>query len=527
MKPFLDEAENLLRAVLQCLDLPTAVFQSRDVPTLVLLHHLCDLAKVLDNLKLSDECRLTGNCALELAEDLVRRSPEFGNEQAKTLAFIAGLSVYQPSARDFFIRAVSICERLVADDASNSNKAHLLVVLYRAGEWTHDDPALCVQWLGLALRLMNEYERPSTMVVGYFFGNLYYSYGNGLSRLGQYDQSIEAYQEALSIYRTLAKGHPGKYIHKLAQILQSMGKSFDCLEKYQDAVVAYLEAIGFLRAMSAQDPLLCNAVLAYTLHTCASALFNASPPRISDAAKLEKEAVSLFRDLAETQGASPDDLCACLHSYGFYCQWLEQYAEAVIAYQELIRLWGAWANGPTVSLVVALYYMANSLDALGRSTEANAAARKAREMGVGIMKGICLLYPPYFVCRESIPCESLILPATSSSPLPPSAFLADVREHSESGVSIFCIQRPTKAPSDILLTNNTAHLLERGHPVVASDPSAHPISTVSSSSCPAPNHPQIQELRISGTHTTKPTGEIVKVSKSRKRDMFLRLFKKN
>src|SRR5258706_739354 len=86
---YLDQAEILLQDVLQ----------SRDISTLVVLHHLRDLAEVLDNLTLYDECRLTGNCAIDLAEALGRRSLEFRQEQAETLAIIAGLSVYELRAR--------------------------------------------------------------------------------------------------------------------------------------------------------------------------------------------------------------------------------------------------------------------------------------------------------------------------------------------------------------------------------------------------------------------------------------------
>ena len=110
MEEYLDQAEILLRDVIQ----------SRDTSTLVVLRHLCYLAVVLDNLKLYDECCLTGNCALDLAEALVRRSLEFRQKQAETLALIAGLSMYQPRARTLFIQAVSICEEVVANNPSHS-----------------------------------------------------------------------------------------------------------------------------------------------------------------------------------------------------------------------------------------------------------------------------------------------------------------------------------------------------------------------------------------------------------------------
>ena len=126
MEQFLDRAEILLQDVIQ----------SRDISTLVVLHRLRDLAEVLDNLKMYDECRLTGDCALDLAESLGRRSIEFRNEQAETLALNAGLSTYQPCARALFIQAVSISKEVVANNASHSNQINLLIVLSRAGYWS-------------------------------------------------------------------------------------------------------------------------------------------------------------------------------------------------------------------------------------------------------------------------------------------------------------------------------------------------------------------------------------------------------
>jgi len=108
MEKYLDRAKILLQDVVQ----------SRDIPTIIVLNHLRDLTKVLDNLKLYDECRLTGDCALDLAEALGQRSLEFRHEQADTLALIAGISVYQPRAHTLFIQAVSICEEVMENNAS-------------------------------------------------------------------------------------------------------------------------------------------------------------------------------------------------------------------------------------------------------------------------------------------------------------------------------------------------------------------------------------------------------------------------
>ena len=87
----------------------------------------------------ADECLLTGICALELAEALGRRLLEFRQEQAKTIALIARLPVYQPHAHTLFIHAVSSCEEVVANNASPSNQYKLLSVLQTASYSAPDD----------------------------------------------------------------------------------------------------------------------------------------------------------------------------------------------------------------------------------------------------------------------------------------------------------------------------------------------------------------------------------------------------
>ena len=521
MEQFLDRAEILLQDVIQ----------SRDISTLIVLHRLRDLAKVLDDLNLYDECRLTGNCALDLAEALGRRSIEFRHEQAETLALIAGLSIYQPRTRTLFIQAVSICEEVVENDPSHSNKTKLLLILDRAGYWTHDHPDLCVQWLGRAVQLITN-ELPSTMVTAHVCSVIYNNYGTSLSDLRQYADSIKAYQEAISIRRTLAKNDPVKYTDYLAQTLKNMGVVLRGLEKYDDAIATYKEAIELCRAISAQDPLRYNVMMAKILHVYAYTLSTLA--QVSDAAELEKEAVSFFRDLVEICEEGPNNLCISLHNYALYCYLLGQHEEAVLAYQESIPLWHAWVAtnpGERGYLVVTLYNMANSLHALGKNGEADAAANEVLQMNDWELPKNCRYAPDLsscFACQRIITSDPLIFLADRSPPLPavrPPSLLADVREHSEGGVSISCTQISIKAPSHIP-TTNTAHELELGQPGVAPDPSARQGSIISSSSCLAPGHPQVQDSQSPARPPQSPP-EIVKVSQGRKRDKVLRLFKRN
>ena len=392
MEEYLDQAEILLQDVVQ----------SRNISTLVILHHLRDLTEVLDKLNLYDECRLTGNCAFDLAEALGRRSLEFRQEQAETLALIAGLSVYQPRARTLFIQAISICEEVVANNASHSNKFTFLNVLNRAGYWGPDD--LRAQWLGQAVQLMTNELLP-TMVHPWTRSIIYYNYGSSLYHLKQYSSAVAAYDEAISIRRILATNNTARYNRKLAWALRNKGIALTSLGKYDGAIVAYTEALEICTTISAQDPLQCNKLMAKTLYSYGSALGNLN--QFSEAAAVEKRAVSLFRNLVQTGLEYTELLCSTLHNYGNNSHALGEYAEAVHAYQESILLRRALAATDTEErdLIRSLHGIAHAFFALGKYIEANDAANEALERGHRKVLEVCRYAPHFescFVCQRAI-----------------------------------------------------------------------------------------------------------------------------
>ena len=394
MERFLDQAEILLGDVVQ----------SRDLSTLVVLHRLRDLSEVLDNLKLYEECRLTSNCALELAEALGRRSLEFRNEQAETLALIAGLTVYQPRARTLFVQAVSICEEVVENNASHSNKSTLLDVLGRAGYLGPMD--LCAQWMERAVQLMTK-ELPPTMVHPLSRSAIYNNYGFGLRQLKQYASAVEAYDEAISIHRILANIDPATQNFHLAQALRIMGETLNDLGKYDDTVVIYKEALEICTTMSAQDPLQYNELMAHTLICYGTTLENLN--QFSEAAAVQQQAASLYRNLAQTGYECTKKLCYALHSYGVTCNLLGMHAESVLAYQESILLRRALTatGAEEENLIRCLHNIAQSHLALGEHAEANIAANEALEMNHGRVLEGCNYAPDFkscFVCqRGTIP----------------------------------------------------------------------------------------------------------------------------
>ena len=444
MEAYLDEAEELLRDVVQ----------SRDISTLVVLHHLRDLAKILDNLKLYDECRLTGNCALDLAEALGRRSLELRHEQAETLTFIAGLSVYRPRARTLFIQAVSICEEVVENDASHSNKHKLLLVLNRAGRWASD--RLRVQWLGHAIQLMTK-ELPPTMVTPHFRSIIYNDYGNGFRQLKQYSNAIEAYHEALSICRTFVNNNPAKNNLSLARTLVNMGIALSNIEKYDDAIGAYKEALEICTASSTHDPLQYNEGMGKILHHYGVTLTDLN--QVSEAVAMEKRAISHFRNLPQMGNKWTIWLCDTLYNYGTGCVLLGQHIEAVLAFQESILLQRALATGDPErenDLIMTLHDIAHSFLALGRHAEANTAANEAMDRNHGMALAVCGSAPNFqlcFVCKRAVITDSL---GDGSPPLPFFGTNSPPQpaEHSRADASLAPAETPISATSPHVLPIN-------------------------------------------------------------------------
>jgi tetratricopeptide (TPR) repeat protein len=409
IEEYLDRAELLLRDVVQ----------SRDTSTLVVLHNLRDLTRVLDNLKLYDECRLTGNCALDFAEAMGRSSLEFRQEHAETLGLIAGLSVYRPRARTLFIQAISICEEVAENNASHSNKHRLFMMLGIAGSLASDH--LGAQWLGRAVELMTK-ELPQTMVHPLLRSNIYHNYG---VHLKEYPKALEAYREALSICRALFNEDPAKHNYPLAQTLMNMGAAYTILGRYDDAIAACEESLQISGNMAAQDPLRYNEMIAQTLVNYGCALGNIN--QLYKAAAIEKEAVSILRNLVQTGNECTKSLCDALENYGRTCHSLGRHAEAVLAFQESIRLLRALAATESEAekqLVMTLHNIVTCFLALDMHAEASIAANETLESNHGRVFEDCRYAPDFsacFVCRRGIIPDS---PEDVSSPLPVSEVIS-------------------------------------------------------------------------------------------------------
>jgi len=243
METFLDQAESLMQDIVQ----------SRHTSMIIVLYRLRDLARVLDNLKLGNECRLAGDCALKLAVVLGKRSHELKRDLAGTMALIAGLSVYQPRARDLFSKAVTICEEVDAMEPSVASKMTLFTVLARAGCWSKDYPHRGAQWLEDASQLITT-GLLSTTVPPLLCSVIFNTYANYLYALGRYAEAVVVCQNAFTIQYSLVIDSPAKHTSSLVRSLTIRGDSHCNLAEYHDAISAYEAAEEYCRGSSAHDP---------------------------------------------------------------------------------------------------------------------------------------------------------------------------------------------------------------------------------------------------------------------------------
>ena len=476
MERFLDQAESLLQDVVQ----------SRDISTLVVLYRLRDLASVLDRLKLSDECRLTGNCALGLAEALGRRSLEFRQEQADTLALIAGLSVYQPRARTLFIQAVSLCEEVVENDASYSNKLGLLFILYRAGSFSEDHHELGAKWLEQAVQLINE-ELPSTTMTTIYSLAIYYSYGIHLIALKQYTEAVEAYHKFISICSTLASNDTKNHAFYLVAAMDKLGLSFRHLGKYRNAADVYKAALDLWRIVSVEDIVKYNDQLACMQVDYGLSLLSSG--QVSEAAKELKEVVSLYRSLALEDAVYTTFHYHALYRYGLICYLLGQRADAVPAFQESISLSHAVIAtdpGQTIHLVESCHHTAVYLHELGKDAEAYPTATLALQMNQWKVLERCLYAPNWsacFVCRRTHVGHSPTTQDATPTSFPASviisaSLLAQSTDRSETSASFTPAEVSATAASAQVPTR-AMDLLKVFQPGMTPNTPAHQDSTVS------------------------------------------------
>ena len=309
------QVDDMKKQLEQAKDLLQAMIEAKDIPTIEVIHRLCDLAKVLDHLRFQEECLVVGDCAITLARAFGSRAVEFQKEEAQTILLIARLNVYKSRACPLFIQAISIYDAFVILDGSDFTKAMLLGALDSAGAHDETPPALCAQWLGRAVDLISEL--PSTMVADELRGSVYINYGSVLCTLKAHSKAVAAGERAVAFYRSLDAGHDQMmYKNDLALALFNYGITLYDMRCIEAALIVNQEAVSLYRTLAVDGHEEHKRNLARALYHYGITLRHMG--HLEDTLSVTQEVVSLYRALAiDGHEEHKSNLAGALCDYGY------------------------------------------------------------------------------------------------------------------------------------------------------------------------------------------------------------------
>ena len=204
-----------------------------------------------------------------------------------------------------------------------------------------------------------------------------------LSEAGRRSEALAPAQEAVELYRALARQNPDAFQPDLAMSLNNLATFLSELGRRSEALAPAQEAVELYRALARQNPDAFQPDLAMSLNNLAT--FLSELGRRSEALAPAQEAVELYRALArQNPDAFQPDLASSLNNLAIRLSALGRRAEALAPAQEAVDLRRALARqNPDAfqpALASSLNNLAIRLSALGRRAEALAPAQEAVDL---------------------------------------------------------------------------------------------------------------------------------------------------
>ncbi|KAF7974090.1 hypothetical protein HWV62_13397 [Athelia sp. TMB] len=204
-----------------------------------------------------------------------------------------------------------------------------------------------------------------------------------LSKLGRAQDALSAAEEAVNLRRPLAAEQPAANNADLANSLNTLSANLSATGRVQEALSAAEEAVDLRRALAAERPAAYNASLANSLNTLS--VYLSALGRAQEALSTIQEATTLYRALAaERPAAYNADLATCLNTLSSRLSALGRAHEALSAVEETVDLRRALAAerpaAYNADLAGSLSNLSNRFSALGRAQEALSAVEEAVDM---------------------------------------------------------------------------------------------------------------------------------------------------
>lgn len=201
-----------------------------------------------------------------------------------------------------------------------------------------------------------------------------------LADLGRWEDALASIEEAIEIYRALAKSRPDAFLPNLASALGNLSPILTHLRRPEDALAASQEAVEVYRTLVRVRPDAFLPDLATALNNLSTALTALGRPK--DALEASREAVGIYRVIAKDR---PDsflpNMATAVNNLSARLADLGRREDALVASQEATEGWRALAKArPDAflpNLASALGNLSPCLASVGRREDALAAAEEA------------------------------------------------------------------------------------------------------------------------------------------------------
>jgi tetratricopeptide (TPR) repeat protein len=216
-----------------------------------------------------------------------------------------------------------------------------------------------------------------------------------LSGLGRQEDALIAEEEAVALYRRLARDNPATFEDGLAGSVDNLSNWLFNVGRREEALAASEEAVAIYRRLAWQNANAFEPGLAASLSNLGSRLWGRG--RREEALAVSEEAVALYRRLAlGNRAALGPDLAGCLDNLGGRLLELGRPDEALASIEEAVALYrqltAANPAGLAAELAASLSNLGNCRFALGQRGDALTAA----EEGVALYRQLVAGNPAAF-----------------------------------------------------------------------------------------------------------------------------------
>jgi tetratricopeptide (TPR) repeat protein len=193
--------------------------------------------------------------------------------------------------------------------------------------------------------------------------------GNLHSEQNRMDEARLAYDEALKIYRQVAKDTPDTYLPKLAMTLNNLGTLHSAQNRPDEANLAYKEALKIFRELAQDNPDTYLPKLAMTLNNLG--LLRQSENRTDEARLAYDEALKIYRQLAkDTPDTYLPTVATTLNNLGnLYVAQNYQLDEARLDFEESLQIRRDLALTNPETYLPAVANVLNNLGLLNRAQD--------------------------------------------------------------------------------------------------------------------------------------------------------------